>query len=192
MENSNLLQPIEEKNKFVFYTTENGDIKLDVYLQDETLWLSQKMMAELFEVETQTVNYHLKEIFKSGELTEDSTIRKFRIVQIEGNREVSREVEYYNLDAIIAVGYRVNSKRATQFRIWATNILKEYIIKGFALDDDRLKQGSKVFGKDYFKELLDRVRSILSEYKLGPLTLAEFYIKFLLWKQIMPLLTAKI
>jgi hypothetical protein len=126
----------------------------------ETVWLTQKKMAELFDVEINTVNYHLKEIFKSKELEEEATIRKIRIVQKEGNREVSRDLEFYNLDAIIAVGYRVNSKRATNFRIWATKTLREYIIKGFVLDDDRLKQGEKAFGKDYFKELLERVRSI--------------------------------
>jgi hypothetical protein len=113
----------------------------------------------LFGVEVQTINYHLKEIFKSGELEEVATIRKIRIVQTEGNREVAREVDFYNLDAIIAVGYRVNSYQATQFRIWATKTLKEFIIKGFVLDDERLKQG-RHFGKDYFDELLERIREI--------------------------------
>jgi hypothetical protein len=120
------------------------------------------MMAELFEVDVRTINEHLQNIYKTGELLEDPTIRKIRIVQNEGTREVSREVAFYNLDAIIAVGYRVNSQRATQFRIWSTQILKEYIIKGFAMNDERLKQGKTVFGKDYFKELLERVRSIRS------------------------------
>lgn len=149
-------------SNFVLYTAGDGKVKLEVYLQEETLWLSQKMMAELFEVEVNTINYHLKEIFNTGELLEDPTIRKIRIVQNEGGREVSREVAFYNLDAIIAVGYRVNSQRATQFRIWSTQILKEYIIKGFAMNDERLKQGKTVFGKDYFRELLERVRSIRS------------------------------
>ena len=125
-------------------------MKLEVFIKDETLWLTQKMMAELFGVEVNTINYHLKEIFNSGELGKSSTIRKIRIVQNEGEREVDRDVIFYNLDAIIAVGYRVNSKRATQFRIWATQVLKEYIIKGFVLNDERLKQGKRVFGKDYF------------------------------------------
>jgi len=147
-------------SQFILYTASSGDVKLEVFLQDETLWLTQKMMAELFDVEVHTINYHLKEIFKSGELREDATIRKIRIVQNEGAREVSREVDFYNLDAIIAVGYRVNSKRATQFRIWATQILKEYIVKGFVLNDERLKQGERAFSKDYFRELLERVRSI--------------------------------
>jgi len=143
----------------LFYETPQGKISLEVFYEDETFWLSQKKMAELFGVEVHTINYHLKEIFRSGELEETSTIRKFRIVQTEGSREVSREIDFYNLDAIIAVGYRVNSKEATQFRIWATRTLKEFIIKGFVLDDDRLKQ-AKNFGKDYFDELLERIREI--------------------------------
>jgi hypothetical protein len=151
---------MEEKNNFLIYNTPNSDVRVDVYLHDETVWLTQKAMAALFDVEVNTINYHLKEIYKTGELQEDSTIRKNRIVQIEGKREVSREVDFYSLDAIISVGYRVNSTKATQFRIWATGTLKEYIIKGFVLDDKRLKHGQTVFGKDYFKELLLRVRSI--------------------------------
>jgi hypothetical protein len=151
---------MESINQFVLYTGEDGDVKLKLFLEEETLWLSQKLIAELFQVESHTINYHIKEIFKSGELEELATTRKFRVVQREGNRDVARDVVFYNLDVIIAVGYRVNSKRATQFRIWATKVLKEYMIKGFALDDDRLKQGERVFGKDYFKELLERVRSI--------------------------------
>lgn len=146
-------------NDILLYATPSGDIKIEVIFEGETFWLSQKKMAELFGVEVPTINYHLKEIFKSGELEEEATIRKFRIVQIEGSREVSREVEFYNLDAIIAVGYRVNSYQATQFRIWATRTLKEFIIKGFVLDDERLKQGRR-FGKDYFDELLERIREI--------------------------------
>ena len=148
------------KNQIILYTTANGNVKLEVFIKDETLWLTQKMMAELFGVEVNTINYHLKEIFNSGELEKSSTIRKIRIVQNEGEREVDRDVTFYNLDAIIAVGYRVNSKRATQFRIWATQVLKEYIIKGFVLNDELLKQGKRVIGKDYFLELLERVRSI--------------------------------
>lgn len=145
---------------FILYTAADGEVKLGVFVSDETLWLSQKNMAELFDVDVRTVNAHLKNIFNEGELIEDSTIRDFRIVQKEGSREVSREVAFYNLDAIIAVGYRVNSRRATQFRIWATNVLKEFIIKGFVLDDERLKQGERTFKEDFFKELLERVRSI--------------------------------
>jgi hypothetical protein len=145
--------------EILFYSTPEKTTSVEVYFEGETFWLSQKKMAELFNVEVNTINYHLKEIFSSGELHKEATIRKFRIVQNEGGREVSREVEFYNLDAIIAVGYRVNSKEATAFRIWATNTLKEFIIKGFVLDDERLKQGVK-FGKDYFDELLERIREI--------------------------------
>ena len=133
---------------------------MEVFLQDETLWLTQKMMAELFDVEPHTITYHLGEIYRSEELSEESTHRKIRAVQAEGTRQVSRKLDFYNLDTIIAVGYRVNSKRATQFRVWATQILKEYIIKGFSMNDEFLKQGRRVFGKDYFLELLERVRSI--------------------------------
>ncbi|MEX1192972.1 MAG: RhuM family protein [Brumimicrobium sp.] len=143
----------------LFYETANEKLTIEVFYEDETFWLSQKKMAELFDKDVRTINDHLKNIFDSGELDFKSTIRKFRIVQKEGNRNVKREIDFYNLDAIIAVGYRVNSAQATQFRIWATNTLKEYIIKGFVMDDDRLKQG-KNFGKDYFEELLERIREI--------------------------------
>jgi hypothetical protein len=125
----------------------------------ETFWLPQRRMAELFNVDVRTINEHLQNIFQTAELQPERTIRNFRIVQKEGQREVSRDVDFYNLDAIIAVGYRVNSKQATQFRIWATQTLREFIIKGFVLDDERLKQGKR-FGKDYFDELLERVREI--------------------------------
>ncbi|MBR9700192.1 virulence RhuM family protein, partial [Candidatus Woesearchaeota archaeon] len=149
----------DEVTDFLLYNSPDGKIRVDVFLHNENVWLTQKKMAELFDIEVNTINYHLKEIFKTKELDESSTIRKIRIVQKEGGREVKRDQFFYNLDAIISVGYRVNSKRATQFRIWATKILKEYVIKGFTLDDERLKNG-KYFGKDYFKELLERVRSI--------------------------------
>ncbi len=147
------IQKIKE-NKFILYTTPDGEIKVDVFLQDETIWLTQKQMSELFGIEINTINYHLKEIFKSGELTEKSVIRKFRITA--SDKKVY-ETNFYNLDAIISVGYRVSSSRATQFRIWATQVLKEYIIKGFALDDERLANGSN---PKYFRELLDRIRAI--------------------------------
>ncbi len=149
----------DELTEFLLYTTANAEIKVETYLHDESLWLPQKRMAELFGVDVSTINEHLKNIYKSYELEEKATIGKFPIVQMEGNREVKREVNFYNLDAILSVGYRVNSSKATQFRIWATKILKEYIIKGFAMDDERLKNG-QYFGKDYFRELLERVRSI--------------------------------
>lgn len=148
-----------KNSEIILYTTPQGDVKIDIRFEDETFWLSQKKMAELFDVDVRTINEHLKNIYSSGELKENSTIRKFRIVQTEGKREVEREVSFYNLDAIIAVGYRVNSHQATQFRIWATKTLKEFIIKGFVIDEERLKQGQN-FGKDYFDELLERIRSI--------------------------------
>lgn len=146
--------------QFLVYKAERDDVTVNALVQDETIWLTQRAMAELFGVESNTITYHLREIYESGELTERATARKFRVVQTEGARQVQREILHYNLDAIISVGYRVNSRRATQFRIWATRVLKEYMIKGFALDDERLKQGKTAFGKDYFRELLERVRSI--------------------------------
>jgi len=148
-----------EQNKIVIYQTEDGIVSVDVIFLDETFWLTQKAMGELFEVESNTVTYHIQEIYKSNELDEFSTTRKIRAVQKEGNRRVARDLSYFNLDAIIAVGYRVNSKSATRFRRWATETLKEYIIKGFALNDNMLKNG-KPFGKDYFDELLERIKEI--------------------------------
>lgn len=145
----------------IFYKAANNKIKIEVVFNNETFWLSQKRMAELFGVDLTTINYHLKQIFESGELEEKATIGKIPIVQMEGEREITRQVIFYNLDAVIAVGYRVNSYQATQFRIWATNTLKEFIIKGFVLDDERLKQG-KFLGRDYFEELLERIREIRS------------------------------
>ncbi|SEF42047.1 virulence RhuM family protein [Flavobacterium urumqiense] len=150
----------ENVKKFILYTAPSGEIRVDVLLQNESVWLSQKAIAELFGVVKSTISEHLTNIFRTNELDKNATVGNFRTVQLEGTREVSRELEYYNLDAIISVGYRVNSTKATQFRIWATQTLKEYIIKGFVLDDHRLKQGQAIFGKDYFKELLQRVRSI--------------------------------
>jgi hypothetical protein len=148
-----------EFNDILLYTDAHGKVKVEVIYEGETFWLSQRKMGELFDVESHTITYHLKEIYQSGELTETATTRKFRVVQREGNRDVNRNIDFYNLDAIIAVGYRVNSYRATQFRIWATQTLKEFIIKGFVLDDERLKQGKR-FGLDYFGELLERIREI--------------------------------
>lgn len=143
----------------IFYTSPEGNVSIEVIFNDETFWLNQKRMSELFGVDVRTVNEHLQNIFKTNELQKDSTIRKIRIVQKEGLRDVSRDIDFYNLDAIIAVGYRVNSFEATQFRIWATKTLREFIVKGFVLDDERLKQGKR-FGKDYFDELLERIREI--------------------------------
>ncbi len=148
-----------EDNQLIFYSTPQGNVKVEVIFESETFWLSQKRMSDLFGVDVRTINEHLRNIFETGELLKEATIRKFRIVQTEGSRSVKREVDFYKLEAILAVGYRVNSSEATQFRIWATNTLKEFIIKGFILDDERLKQG-KHFGKDYFDELLERIREI--------------------------------
>ncbi len=149
----------KENNQLIFYSTPQGNVKVEVVFEDETFWLSQKRIAELFGVDVRTVNEHLKNIFDAGELSKNSTIRNFQIVQMEGNRSVTRDVDFYLLNAILAVGYHVNSSEATQFRIWATNTLKEFITKGFVLDNERLKQG-KNFRKDYFDELLEGIREI--------------------------------
>ena len=149
----------DEITDFLLYTTPNGKVKVEVLLSNETLWLTQKRIAELFGVGVPAISKHLDNIYNDGELLREATISILETVQLEGTREVQRKVEYYNLDAVISVGYRVNSSQATQFRIWATKLLKEYIVKGFTLDDDRLKNG-RYFGKDYFRELLERVRSI--------------------------------
>jgi hypothetical protein len=147
------------ENNIILYTTPDGHVNVQVQFEDGTFWLTQKRMAELFGVNVRTINEHLQNIYHSEELDKESTIRKIRIVQQEGSREVSRELDFYHLDAIIAVGYRVNSYQATQFRIWATNTLREYITKGFVLNDEMLKNG-RSFGKDYFDELLERIREI--------------------------------
>jgi hypothetical protein len=160
MSNSRQLVP---KSDLLFYQTEDGRARIEVRFQDETAWLNQKQMAELFQVSVPTVNEHIRNIFREGELRAEPTIRKFRIVQKEGSREVVREVDHFNLDVIISVGYRVKSHRGTQFRIWATQRLREYIIKGFTLDDERLKQAG---GGNYFDELLARIRDIRSSEKV--------------------------
>lgn len=150
----------DEQVSFLLYTSNQGDIRVDVALEEETVWLSQKTMATLFGVSKKTISEHLINIYDTLELEKTTTVRNFRTVQQEGDREVTRNIEYYNLDAIISVGYRVNSVEATQFRKWATKTLREFLIKGFAIDDERLKQGKTLFGKDYFDELLERVREI--------------------------------
>ena len=149
----------DETTEFLLYTAPNGAIKVEVLLSNETIWLTQKRMAELFGVGVAAISKHLDNIYESGELQREATLSVLETVQQEGARQVTRKLEYYNLDAVISVGYRVNSAQATQFRIWATQLIKEYIIKGFAMDDERLKNG-RYFGKDYFRELLERVRSI--------------------------------
>ncbi|HCI71406.1 MAG TPA: cell filamentation protein Fic [Balneola sp.] len=150
----------DEQISFLLYTSNQGEVRVKVALEEETVWLSQKAMASLFGVSKKTISEHLINIYDTLELEKTTTVRNFRTVQQEGDREVTRNIEYYNLDAIISVGYRVNSVEATQFRKWATKTLKEFLIKGFAIDDERLKQGKTLFGKDYFDELLERVREI--------------------------------
>ena len=146
--------------QFVLYNIDKEDVNVKVAIKDDTIWVTQRGMAELFDCSADNISLHLKNIYQDGELQESATAEEFSVVQNEGSRQVSRNIKFYNLDAIISVGYRVNSRRATQFRIWATNVLREFIQKGFVLDDNRLKQGESVFGKDYFRELLERVRSI--------------------------------
>ncbi len=150
-------------SSLILYQTEDGQTRIEVRLLDETVWLSQAQMCELFDKDKRTISEHIHNIFKEGELQPVSTVRKFRTVQTEGSREVAREIDFYNLDVIISVGYRISSHRGTQFRMWATARLKEYIIKGFALDDERLKQHG---GGSYFNELLARIRDIRSSEKV--------------------------
>jgi len=166
--------PTPQFNDILLYTAPTGKVKIEVFFEAETFWLSQRKMAELFGVDVRTVNEHLQNIYKTNELLREATIRNFRIVQSEGTREVSREVEFYNLDAIIAVGYRVNSYQATQFRIWATQTLREFIIKGFVLNDEMLKNG-KPFGKDYFDDLLERIREIRASERRAYQKLADIF-----------------
>ena len=148
-----------QEHEIVLYQVEDTNICVNVVFKDETFWMTQKAMAELFDVNVPAISKHLSNIFEEGELFKEATVSKMEIVQMEGNRKVKREPEFYNLDAIIAVGYRVNSKKATRFRQWATKTLKDYITKGLVLNDDMLKNG-KPFGKDYFDELLERIREI--------------------------------
>ncbi len=148
--------------EILLYNTPNGKVKVEIYLQNETVWLSQQKMADLFGVDRSVVTKHLANIYSENELNKEATCAKIAQVQTEGDRTVNRQIEYYNLDAIISVGYRVNSNQATAFRIWATERLKEYIIKGFTMDDERLKNPNNIFGKDYFEEQLARIRDIRS------------------------------
>ena len=159
MEESKNLMPKE--SNFLLYTTPEGKVKIEVFFRNETVWLTQKRMADLFGVGTPAVNKHLANIFQSGELSEDSVISILEITAEDGKKY---KTKFYNLDAIISVGYRVNSTQATHFRVWATQTLRQYIVKGFAIDDERLKQVKTLFGQDYFKELLERVRSIRASF----------------------------
>lgn len=154
------IKAMNQDFNFLMYRAADENISVDAVIKDETIWLTQKAMAELFGCTSDNISLHLKNIYADGELSSQATTEEFSIVQNEGARSVKRKTRFYNLDAIISVGYRVNSRRATNFRIWATSVLKEYMTKGFILDDERLKQGKTAFGKDYFRELLERVRSI--------------------------------
>ena len=154
---------MDDKGNIVIYQTEDGNTKIDVRIEDETVWLTQQQMSELFQTSRTNIVEHIKHIYEEGELIESSTCRKFRQVRLEGNRHVSRDIPHYNLDMIISLGYRVKSLIATQFRRWATERLKEYMIKGFTMDDERLKN---LGGGNYWKELLDRIRDIRSSEKV--------------------------
>ena len=165
---------MQREGEILLYSTPRGAVKVEVYFQDETFWLTQARMAELFGTTRQAIGYHLGNIFETKELEREATSKEILLVRNEGGREVARSVEYFNLDVVIAVGYRVNSYEATQFRIWATKTLREFIIKGFVLDDERLKQG-KNFGADYFDELLDRIRSIRASERRFYLKVTDIY-----------------
>jgi len=166
--------PTPYEGDIIFYTTPEGVTKVEVVFQDETFWLTINRMADLFSTSKQDVSYHLQQIYDSGELKRGATVKGILTVQSEGSRNVSRKLDYFNLDAIIAVGYRVNSLQATQFRIWATQTLREFIIKGFVLDDERLKL-NKRFGPDYFEELLERIREIRASERRFYLKITDIY-----------------
>jgi len=163
-----------QEGELILYRDANDAVRVEVLYESETFWLDQKRIAELFKVEIPTINYHLKEIYGSGELLQEGTLRKNLRVQREGNRDVRREIEFYNLDVTISIGYRVNSAQATQFRIWATQTLRQFIVKGFVLDDERLKL-NKRFGQDYFDELLERIREIRASERRFYLKLTDLY-----------------
>lgn len=164
-------EPTPQENDIIFYTTPGGQVNIEVFFLGETFWLSQKKMSDLFGVDVRTISEHLQNIFKTNELEEDTVIRKIRTTAADAKNYI---INFYNLDAIIAVGYRVNSYQATQFRIWATKTLREFIIKGFVLDDARLKQGKK-FGRDYFEELLERIREIRASERRFYLKITDIY-----------------
>jgi hypothetical protein len=164
----------QKGGELILYRTANDAVRVEVLYESETFWLDQRRMAELFGVDVRTVSEHLRNIYASGELSEEATLRKLRTVRTEGAREVARDIVFYNLDAIISVGYRVNSAQATQFRIWATQTLREFIVKGFVLDDERLKLNRR-FGKDYFDELLERIREIRASERRFYLKITDIY-----------------
>ena len=163
-----------QQHSIVLYQTDSTNVCVSVCYANETFWLTQKVMAELFGVNVPNISKHLSNIYEEGELSKEATVSKMEIVQLEGERQVKRQAEFYNLDAIIAVGYRVNSKQATAFRIWATRTLKEYITKGFVLNDDMLKNG-RPFGKDYFDELLERIREIRASERRAYQKIADVF-----------------
>jgi hypothetical protein len=167
------LEPARQ-NRVVLYTTADGKVTVDVFFAHDNFWLTQRTMAALFGVKTPAVSRHLKNIYASGELSPEATISKMETVQTEGERQIAREVDFYNLDAVIAVGYRVNSVKATHFRIWATNTLREFIVKGFVLNDQMLKNG-RAFGKDYFDELLERIREIRASERRAYQKIADIF-----------------
>jgi hypothetical protein len=166
--------PNQQPARVVLYQSPDGRVTANVLFARDNFWLTQKMIAELFGVKPPAVNKHLKNIYESGELTPAATVSKMEIVQTEGGREVSREIEYYNLDAVIAVGYRVNSLKATHFRIWATTTLREFIVKGFVINDAQLKNG-RAFGQDYFDELLERIREIRASERRAYQKIADVF-----------------
>jgi hypothetical protein len=166
--------PGPREGQIILYSTPEGAARVEVHYEEETFWLTLNRMAELFGTTKQAISYHLRQIYGSGELERQATVKGILTVQAEGKRRVRRTIEYYNLDAIIAVGYRINSARATQFRIWATQTLKEFIVKGFVLDDERLKLNRR-FGKDYFEELLERIREIRASERRFYLKITDIY-----------------
>ena len=166
--------PAPVEGQALIYATPDGSVRVEVLFGAETFWLTQRRMAELFGVDVRTVSEHLGHIFATGELDPEATVRKIRTVQLEGAREVVRNLDHYNLDAVISVGYRINSRQATHFRMWATRTLREFMVKGYVLDDERLKQGQR-FGKDYFDELLERIREIRASERRFYLKITDIY-----------------
>lgn len=165
---------MQNETSILIYQTEDGDTKIDVRLENETVWMTQKVIAELYQKSVNTINEHIKNIYAESELQELATIRKNRIVQTEGKRDVEREVSFYNLEMILSIGYRVRSHRGTQFRQWATERLNEYLVKGFTMDDERLKE-MRNFGEDYFNELLERIRDIRASEKRFYKAITDIY-----------------
>jgi len=165
------------ESDFLFYNGKDGKANIAIIADRdrETVWTSQKNIGQIFNVDVRTVSEHIQNIFNSNELDRDSTVRKIRIVQTEGTRDVERQVDFYNLDVIIAIGYRVNSYEATQFRMWSTKTLKDYLIKGFVMDDERFKQGKQLFGKDYFSELLERIKEIRASERMFYQKVTDLY-----------------